>query len=209
MQPNNSSSNGQLTADRLNDKYGKLPCKTLTIHPSPELRVRILEIKRKHRMTAAQVAERLLATAADVKIPWLVIKPQNGSEAGVSLRLVEGMLIKTYNVLSGAVGVCYRADANEQARRLEQIRDGALELWCAAQKLAKETFFDPEEFGQMCDCHQFVRESCDALKKQLDEEKRKEKPDLAKIAIYAKRIAGYETTQHVLKRLGCEVHDAL
>jgi hypothetical protein len=185
------------------DKLGKLPFKTLTIHPRDELRIRILLLKQQLGIKAAAAAERLLCLAAEVKIPWMIIKPQNGATAGVTFAQVEKVMMKTFNVLNHGVGVFYRLNANEKAKQLEMMRDGALELWRGAQMLAKETFYSPDEFRQMCACYDFVGASREQLTRQMEDEGKKERPDAAKIAIWTKRIAGYEATEHVLKRLGC------
>jgi len=210
MSLNNSNTDDFAGGNNPNDKLGKLPFKTLTIKPSNELRMRILALKQQLGISAAEVAERLIATAADVKIPWLIVKPQNGSEAGIAYEQVEKVMVKTFNLINQGVGVFYRLNANEKAKQLEVVRDGSLELWRMVQKLAKETFFDPQEFKTMCECHAFVLYSLEQSKKQLEEENKREKPDPTKITMWTKRIAGYETTHHVLKRLGCgEPHDAL
>jgi len=210
MSLDNSNTAGSVGGTTSSAKLSKLPFKSLTIYPCDELRMRILALKQQLGISAAEVAERLIATAAGVKIPWLIVKPQNGNEAGITYEQAEKVMVKTFNLINQSVGVFYRLNENEKAKQLEEVRDGSLELWRVVQKLAKETFYSPEEFKAMCECHAFVLYSLEQSKKQLEEENKKEKPDQAKITMWTKRIAGYETTQHVLKRLGCgEPHDAL
>lgn len=210
MSLENSNTDGFAGGINPNDKLGKLPFKSLTIKPSDELRMRILALKQQLGISAAEVAERLVATAADVKIPWLIVKPQNGNEAGITFEQVETVMVKTFNLMNQGVGVFYRLNANEKAKQLEVVRDGSLELWRVVQKLAKETFYSPEEFKIMCECRAFVRSSHEQLKKQLEDEQKSAKPDAAKVTTWTKRIAGYEVTEHVLERLGCgEPHGAL
>ncbi|MFT3829855.1 MAG: hypothetical protein QM691_09155 [Opitutaceae bacterium] len=210
MSLNNSNTDDFAGGNNPNDKLGKLPFKTLTIKPSNELRMRILALKQQLGISAAEVAERLIATAAEVKIPWLIVKPQNGSEAGIAYEQVEKVMVKTFNLINQGVGVFYRLNANEKAKQLEVVRDGSLELWRVVQKLAKETFFDPQEFKTMCECHDALTPNIQQLSKEVQDEAAKEKPDQVKIEKLKKRIAGYETTKRVLKRLGCgEPHDAL
>ena len=210
MSHNNQNADDFAGGNNPDEKLGKLPFKTLTIKPSNELRMRILALKQQLGISAAEVAERLVATAAGVKIPWLIVKPQNGREAGIAFEQVEKVMVKTFNLVNQSVGIFYRLNANDKAKELEMVRDGSLELWRVVQKLAKETFFDPQEFEIMCECHAFVRYSLERSKKQLEEEQKKENPDPAKITTWTKRIVGYETTVHVLTHIGCgEPHDAL
>lgn len=210
MALNNSNTDGFAGGVNPDDKLGKLPFKTLTIKPSDELRMRILALKQQLGISAAEVAERLVATAAGVKIPWLIVKPQNGREAGIAFEQVEKVMVKTFNLVNQSVGIFYRLNANDKAKELEMVRDGSLELWRGVQKLAEETFYAPDEFKAMCECYAFVRYCLEQSKKQLEEEQKKEKPDAAKITMWTKRVMGYETTVHVLTRIGCgEPHDAL
>lgn len=210
MSHNNQNADDFAGGNNSDEKLGKLPFKILTIKPSDELRMRILALKQQLGISAAEVAERLVATAAGVKIPWLIVKPQNGREAGIAFEQVEKVMVKTFNLVNQSVGVFYRLNANDKAKELEMVRDGSLELWRVVQKLAKETFYSPEEFKIMCECRAFVRSSREQLKKQMENEQKCEKPDAAKVTTWTKRIAGYEVTEHVLERLGCgEPHDAL
>ncbi len=192
--------------DIIDQKLAKLPFKTITVRPSVQLRMRIVAIAQKLNISAREVLERLVATAAGLKIAWVLVQPQNGPEAGIAFAQVEKVLVKVFNLLNEAAGTFYRVNANQQAKQIEAIREGCVTLWVASQNLAKETFFDPEEFKAMCECHDFTSENIKWLRKQVEDEK----ADQQKLANLKKRLKGYETTQRVLKRLGCGgAHDAL
>jgi len=184
-------------------KSPKLPLKEVTIRPNTELRLKILKISHETGMSAPVVLERLVAQAAGLKVTWIVVRPQFGSDVGVSLQRIAATMEQVYIAIRNAKGLIASHGTDQQRRVIDEIYARALELSALAEALAKGTMYNHDELVR---CRQvFNRVSSwrrKALKELAEEQSKGADGDSEKIHDCNIRQDQFATAIEVLKRLG-------
>jgi len=184
-------------------KAPKLPLKEVKIRPSTELRLKILKISHETGMSAPAVLELLVAQAAGLKVTWIVVRPQCGSDVGVSLQRVDATMEQVYIAIRNAKGPIASHGTDQQRRGIDKIYTEAMELSATAQALAKGTFYNHEELVEGRQVFTWITEWHQEVSKDLAEEQAKgASGDVKRIKIKQDGKFKFSTMLAVLQRLG-------
>jgi hypothetical protein len=188
----------------------RLPLKTIKATPSDELRARILAIAVDTCKPCDQVLLDLLALAAGIKVPWVIVRPVNGAEAGTAMTDVAKKLAETAMVFRDRKGDFIRHGTPEQAASVTVMYRALLELWANAQRLCAATFYDEAALKTGRDVCKDVEGWLKNASKRLDEELGKnEKADQKIVVEQQRRMAQFQRIIVVLARLGFGADDRL
>lgn len=180
----------------------------ITHEISDALWVKIMKLSVQLKISPKKVYDKLVLQVADAEVKFLVIKPQNGDQAGVAMAEVASRLAAASMALRDTVGLGHRYGSPEATAKLENAFYSSLELWEAAKRLSSETFYTPSDFEDMCRAHSCLTDWRTTLLKSIEEEQKKNPVDQAKVTGLKRRVSEYEVVIRTLKRLGCSHKNA-
>lgn len=204
MNPENITSDSTPSSPHAEVKL-KLPFKELVIHPSNNLRMRILELSHKTGKTAKKILEMLLMQAVGIPVEWIIIQQLNGAEAGVSLNRVEDALKRTFLLLRDVKGVIKTVGNAVPKATIDKLMTEVITLSTHAQGLAKNTFYNNVELVAGRKVYWLFSDLINGATKKLEEESAKGAlGDQAIINERISQIADFTVILSVLTRLaGC------